>query len=54
MKYARKDVNFSNVKAEPLFEELVEFDIFNKSDFFLLFLKIRELESHKSTCLMYI
>ena len=28
-----KKIDFSNVKIEPLFEEMVDFDTFSKSDF---------------------
>ena len=39
----REEIDFSKVKVEPLFEEDVDFDTFNKSDFRAV--KIKECEA---------
>ena len=40
---AKVEIDFSNVKIEPLFEEMVDFDTFSKSDFRIV--KVEECEA---------
>lgn len=44
---AAPEVDFSNVKIEPLFEEMVDFDTFSKSDFRAV--KVKECEAVKKS-----
>lgn len=44
---AGEKIDFSNVKIEPLFEEMVDFDTFSKSDFRAV--KVKECEAVKKS-----
>ena len=44
---AKVEIDFSNVEVEPLFEDMVDFDTFSKSDFRAV--KVKECEDRKST-----
>ncbi len=40
---AKVEIDFSNVEVEPLFEDMVDFDTFSKSDFRAV--KVKECEA---------
>lgn len=44
---APEEIDFSNVKIEPLFEEMVDFETFSKSDFRAV--KVKECEAVKKS-----